>query len=61
MINKDNSNIEKYSCDVTWFELQKKDRWYIIEPLMVKGDRVYSDESKIPPYCWHALYIIVVC
>ncbi len=40
---KDNLNINKYSCDVTWFELQKKDRWYIIEPLMVKGDRVYSE------------------
>ena len=56
----DNKNIKTFAPDVTWFELQKKDRWYIIEPLICKQDISFSNiTNRIDNY--HNMNYILCC
>ena len=37
-----------YAIDKYWFQLQKKDKWYLIIPLSVTQREDYSDIEKRP-------------
>ena len=56
---KDSKNIQSFSCDVTWFELQKKDRWYITNPLICKQHISPSNIDDINIYNYHKINYIL--
>jgi glycosyl transferase family 25 len=52
---RDPSNHRLYAIDKFWFNLQKKDKWYLIIPLTVSQREDYSDIEKRPTNYSHVM------
>ena len=46
-LEKDYSNIAKFAIDMYWQKLQSKDKWFIIEPLIAKQRKSFSDIENV--------------